>query len=77
MFLEDLANPIMSMVHQHHCMNYLRLLYLCHMDMTLKPVMGTDAEDNDSNLIYHLGTGLVQMCKDPQALVQEVSTNLN
>lgn len=45
--------------------------------MMLKPVMGTDVEEDDSNWIYHLGTELVQMFKDPQALLQEVSANSN
>ncbi len=62
----------MSVVHQQHCMNYLHQLFLCRTDMILGTLRGTDAEDDDSNLIYHLGAGLVHMCNDIQALVQEV-----
>ncbi|KAI0311631.1 hypothetical protein OF83DRAFT_1087560 [Amylostereum chailletii] len=76
-WLDDPFNPEASAPHLHHCMNYLRQLFLCGADLTLEPIdMEGDAViGDDTDLSTRSGRSLSRACGDSAELYDVASEN--
>lgn len=77
-YLDDPSNKHVALPHQHHCMNYLRQLFLCKGDTTLEPIYGSeegDIVDDSVDLSMRSGSGVKHSCGHWQRVYEAVEDN--
>ncbi|KAH8118216.1 hypothetical protein DFH11DRAFT_1573057 [Phellopilus nigrolimitatus] len=65
--LDNPDDPVATLPHLQHCMNYIRQMILCGSDLTLEPA-GDHAEERT-------GVGMTHTCRDWRAVYDTVNDN--
>lgn len=68
--LADPDDPIATIPHLQHCMNYLRQMVLCGADTTLEP-----ASQDPATGLETTGVGVTHMCRDWDAVYDTINHN--
>ena len=69
--LDNPDDPVATIPHLQHCMNYIRQMVLCASDLTLEPVT-FDPVTNSSSAT---GVGVTHTCRDWTAVYETVNDN--
>ncbi|KAE9384789.1 hypothetical protein BT96DRAFT_868700 [Gymnopus androsaceus JB14] len=72
-FLDDPTNREVGFLHQQHCMNYLRQIFLCKADMTLEPLLNGDIDRR--NLVMKSGMDIERSCVNWKDIYDAVGDN--